>query len=77
MVAFIKRLLKCCNVLFMFSCSGGMTIAAWKYYIDTGLVTGGNFNSGQVSSLLLSSVVMTVLFSVPVLRFLVMCLFHC
>jgi len=27
-----------------------MTAAAWKYYVDTGLVTGGNYDSGQVLS---------------------------
>jgi len=34
--------------LSMFRCQGGIAAAAWKYYVDVGLVTGGNYNSGQV-----------------------------
>jgi len=35
-------------MLLMFRCYGGISAAAWQYYIDVGLVTGGNYNSGQV-----------------------------
>jgi len=42
--------LKCGDGLLscLFRCSGGIAAAAWKYYVDVGLVTGGNYNSGQV-----------------------------
>jgi len=35
-------------MLSLFRCQGGIAAAAWQYYIDVGLVTGGNYNSGQV-----------------------------
>ena len=31
-----------------FRCQGGMAAAAWKFYTENGIVTGGNFNSSQV-----------------------------
>jgi len=29
-------------------CHGGIAAAAWKYFIEVGVVTGGNYNSGEV-----------------------------
>ena len=40
---------------FFYSCNGGFVGAAWDYWKDEGLVTGGQYNSHQVGSLLLQS----------------------
>lgn len=39
-------LLSCCSEC-GFGCGGGYPITAWQYYVRTGLVSGGEYNSGE------------------------------
>jgi len=32
----------------VFRCQGGIAAAAWRFYTEVGIVTGGNYNSRQV-----------------------------
>lgn len=41
-----EDLVACCSEC-GFGCDGGFPQAAWSYYKDTGLVTGGNYNTKQ------------------------------
>ena len=46
-----ENLVSCCYGC-GFGCNGGFPGAAWSYWVKKGIVTGGNFNSSQVSHLL-------------------------
>jgi len=39
----------------LFRCQGGIAAAAWQFYNEVGIVTGGNYDSKQVQILILSS----------------------
>lgn len=41
-----ENLVSCCSSC-GFGCDGGYPEAAWEYFVHTGLVTGGNYNSHQ------------------------------
>jgi cathepsin B len=41
-----EDLVSCCGSC-GYGCDGGYPEAAWEYYVHTGLVTGGNYNSNQ------------------------------
>lgn len=41
-----EDLVDCCSSC-GFGCDGGYPESAWEYFMRTGLVTGGNWNSGE------------------------------
>lgn len=41
-----EDLVDCC-ITCGFGCNGGFPEAAWEHFAKTGLVTGGNFNTGE------------------------------
>jgi len=41
-----EDLVSCCDSC-GFGCEGGYPSAAWQYWVDTGLVTGGLYNSNK------------------------------
>lgn len=43
-----ENLVSCCRSC-GFGCNGGYEDAAWSYWVKTGIVTGGNYNSSEVS----------------------------
>ena len=49
-----ENLVSCCYGC-GFGCNGGFPGAAWSYWVKRGIVTGGNYNSSQVSHLLYAS----------------------
>lgn len=49
-----ENLVSCCYGC-GFGCNGGFPGAAWSYWVKRGIVTGGNYNSSQVSHLLHAS----------------------
>jgi len=52
----------------VFRCQGGIAAAAWKFYTDVGIVTGGNYNSQKVRSNFWTFLVSSLsLFSVTIL----------
>ena len=42
-----ENLVACCRSC-GFGCDGGYEEAAWEYWVHTGIVTGGNYNSSEV-----------------------------
>lgn len=42
-----EDLLSCCGFMCGMGCNGGMPDSAWQYWVDSGLVTGGNWNSNE------------------------------
>ena len=47
-----EDLLSCCHIC-GFGCNGGNPGAAWSYWVSSGIVSGGNYDSNMVSSLVL------------------------
>ena len=43
--------------LVVYSCNGGDPEAAWDYFVSTGIVTGGLYNSSEVSYSILHAVI--------------------
>ena len=41
-----EDLVSCCSAC-GYGCQGGYPESAWEYYVHTGLVTGGNYNSNE------------------------------
>lgn len=41
-----EDLVDCC-ITCGFGCNGGYPEAAWEYYVKSGLVTGGNYNTNE------------------------------
>jgi cathepsin B len=41
-----EDLVSCCSAC-GYGCQGGYPESAWEYYVHTGIVTGGNYNSNE------------------------------
>lgn len=42
-----ENLLACCGIWCGFGCNGGFPSSAWRFFENTGIVTGGQYNSSQ------------------------------
>ena len=42
-----ENLVSCCGDDCGYGCEGGYPDAAWTYWVDNGIVTGGNFNTSE------------------------------
>lgn len=44
-----EDLVSCCHTC-GFGCNGGFPGMAWRYWVHSGIVSGGNYNSNQVNN---------------------------